>query len=335
MSRIAKTALRVAIFALTMAVLCAFIVQAVTRPIAGESHPYSAIFTDANGLKTGDDVRMFGVAVGKVRSIELRGDRAVVGFSALADRHLYDNTTVAVRYQNLTGQRYLDIQQPEHPGLALPSGTTISTEHTIPSFDITTLFNGMEPVLAELSPSALNQFSESMLALIQGNGTGVGPALDAIAKLSDYVSSRQVVISALITNLKQISDAIGGRSPELITLITQVKDIFTTLQEKFDGVVDFALTAPSVLAPLDSLMNTLGLTQKQNPDFDSLIRAQFPDPQLAVDTLGRLPSLLQALRSVIPSTGAGVELACSKGSASAPPPIRLLIAGQRISICNG
>lgn len=334
MNRTSKNTVRVSAFAAMMVVLCFFIVQAINRPVGGEAYKYQAVFTDANGLKTGDDVRMFGVAVGKVRSLELRGDQALVGFTTVSDRALYTNTEFAVRYQNLTGQRYLDIRQPERPEHVLPNGATIGTERTIPSFDITTLFNGLAPVLAELSPSALNQFAESVLALIQGESTGIGPALDSIAKLSDFVSDRQMVISTLVSNLSQISHAIGGRSSELITLITQIKEVFSTLQEKFEGVVDFALTAPSVLAPVNSLMITLGLTENQNPDFDALIRALLPDPQQAVDVLGRLPGLLQSVQSQT-SGRAGIELTCSKGDAPAPPPIRILLAGQRISLCNG
>lgn len=334
MNSISKVALRVTLFAVAMALLLAFVVQAIERPVAGETRSYTAVFTDANGLKTGDDVRMYGVQVGKVATIGLDSNRATVGLTVQQGMAVYDSSKLAIRYQNLTGQRYVDIQQPPHPGAELRAGTTIGVDQTIPSFDITALFNGLQPVLAEFSASAVNQFAESMLAVIEGNGTGIGPALDAIEKLSRYVTDRQVVISTLVANLKLISDQMGGRSSQLIALIDGMTGVFAALQEKFDGVVDYALTAPPVLRPINDLLATVGLTPNTNPDLDADIRLLFPDPDQAVEALSRFPALLQSLSALIPDTGPGVNLSCSAGAAPVPQPLQVLIAGQRISICK-
>ena len=50
----------------------------------------------------------------------------------------------------------------------------------MPSFDVTTLFNGLEPVLRQLSPEELNKFTGSLYAVLEGTGNGIGPALAAI-----------------------------------------------------------------------------------------------------------------------------------------------------------
>ncbi|NMN98898.1 MlaD family protein [Antrihabitans stalactiti] len=334
MKSLISVGVKLTLFVAVIAVLLTFIIAAIKRPVSGDTHSYTAMFTDANGLKTGDDVRMYGVQVGKVQTINLDDNHARVGLTVQEGRSVYETSHLAIRYQNLTGQRYIDIQQPPQPGTELAAGATIGTESTIPSFDITGLFNGLEPVLADFSPSALNQFTESLLAVIEGNGTGIGPALDAIETLSTYVSDRQTVISALVANLKQISDQIGGRSPQLVTLIDGITQVFITLQQNFDGVVDFAMTAPPVLAPLNSLLATLGLTPDTNPDLDHIVGLLFPDPDQAVEVLGTLPTLLQSLNALVPDTGPGVNLTCSNGNATAPAPLQVLIAGQRISLCN-
>ncbi|AEF39619.1 MlaD family protein [Hoyosella subflava] len=322
------------VFASVMAILLVFIAQAIVRPVSGETHAYTAVFTDANGLRPGDDVRMYGVQVGKVREIRLEGYHASVGFTLQQDRLLYDTSNLAIRYQNLTGQRYIDIQQPSKPGTQTSPGTSIPPTRTTPSFDITALFNGLEPVLAEFSPNAFNHFAENLLAVIEGNDSGIGPALEAIETLSAYAVDRQTVISVLVSNLKHISDQIDGRSPQLLVLIDGIRDVFITLQENFDGVVDFAMTAPPVLAPLNSLLATLGLTPGANPDLDAVIPLLFPEPGSAVEVLDRVPTLVQSINALLPDPGTGVELTCSAGSASAPDPLHVLISGHRISICR-
>ncbi|WP_431965498.1 MCE family protein [Nocardia sp. bgisy134] len=329
---------RLGLFAAAMVVLLAVVVQAITRPVDGETGSYTAEFTDVSGLKTGDDVRMFGVSVGKVAEIERAGNNARVTFTVQRDRPVYDASVIAIRYQSLTGQRYVDVRQPDRPGTPLPPGAAFGVSSTVPSFDITQLFNGLQPVIAEFSPGALNQFTESVLAVIEGNGSGIGPALDAIEKLSRYTSDRQAVIATIVANLHAISTQVGGRSPHLATLLEGIADVFSAFRVKLDGLLDFAAVAPSAMGPLNSLMETLGFTEASNPDLMTDLRLLFPDPQAALDALGRLPGLLQALSAALPpAPGAAgpVPMSCSKGSVALPQVLSVLVAGQRIAICNG
>jgi phospholipid/cholesterol/gamma-HCH transport system substrate-binding protein len=332
---LAGVLVRLSVFAAVILVLLAVIVQAISRPVSGDSDAFTAIFTDVSGLKAGDDVRMYGVAVGKVARISITGDHAAVRFTVRRSHPLDRGSTVAIRYQSLTGQRYVDVARPATPGAPLPAGATIGLDHTVGSFDITALFNGLEPVLAELSPDSLNRFTDSMLAVIQGDGAGVGPALDAIGKLSDYVGDRQTVISTILRNLREIADQIGGRSGHLASLLAGLTDVLSALQEKVDGVIDLTTVGPSVLAPFNSLLETLGLTPRQNPDLEHDLRLLFPDPKAAVDLLGRLPGLLQAIDSLLPPAGPTPDLSlrCPKGPAQVPAYVDVLIAGQRIAVC--
>ncbi|QIS04338.1 MCE family protein [Nocardia brasiliensis] len=327
--------IRLALFTALIGALLAGIVLVIQRPVNGRTDSFDAVFTDASGLRQNDDVRMFGVAVGKVTGIELDGVQARVRFSLHKDRPLYRSSTLAIRYQNLTGQRYLDIRQPGAAGTRVRPGATIGVEQTIPSFDITALFNGMEPVLAEFSPDALNQFMRNAIAVIEGDGTKVGVTLDAIQKLSGYVTDRQAVISVLLRNFERVADQLGGKSPETATLIKGISEVFVNLQKQLEGLMDFVDVAPSVLGPLNSLLARLGFTEPENPDLQDALRRLFPDPQATVDFLNMLPGLLQSLIATIPSRDNHVDMTCAGGKAEVPAPLAVLIAGQRVSICNG
>ncbi|MEV0294650.1 MlaD family protein [Nocardia sp. NPDC050710] len=327
-------ALRLLLFAGVMVVVLALVLTAITRPVAGDTEAHDALFTDANGLKVGDDVRMYGVQVGKVEGIALDGVTAKVRLTVTTSTPIYDNSTLAIRYQNLTGQRYIDLQQQPNPGIRLAAGAAVGAEMTIPSFDVTSLFNGLKPVLATMSPESVNQFTESMLAVIEGDGSGLGPAMAAIDQLSKYVGDRQQVIAALVRNMSDLSDRVGGRVHYLVPLLARLSDIFQSLQANIGGLAQFAMTAPSVLGPLDRLLGTLGLSQDSGADTDGLIRQLFPNPQEAVEVFGRLPGLLDSVDNALPRTAAGWKPECSKGAAEVPAPVRVLIAGQRVAICQ-
>ncbi|WP_245721800.1 hypothetical protein [Nocardia crassostreae] len=139
----------------------------------------------------------------------------------------------------------------------------------------------------------------------------------------------------LLRNLATISDQIGGRAPQAATLLKGISDVFVALQEKFDGLLDLADIAPSVLGGLNSLLATFGFTRPGNPDLEADLRLAFPDPQAAIDTLNRLPALLQSLIALIPTRDHGAEATCSRGQAEVPGVLSVLFAGQQVSICNG
>ncbi|MQY25922.1 MlaD family protein [Nocardia aurantia] len=327
-------ALRISIAVLAMTLALIGVFRVVERPVAGRADTYTAMFTDANGLRAGDDVRLYGVQVGKVEVVALSGTLARVRFTVARGRPLFVDTKIAIRYQNLTGFRYLDIQQPDRPGPRRDPKAVFDTAATVPAFDITLLFKGLQPVLAQLSPDDLNRFGTSLLAVVQGDGTGLGPALGAIDTLSRYASDRQAVLSTLVANLGTVSDHLGGRSGDAMKLLANLTNLFTAITEKLPGLVDFAVAIPPVLQPLRDILTVLGVSGDRDRDLDALLHRSFPDTRQAATVFARLPGLLQAITATLPPTGPDAAMTCSHGIAVAPAPIQLLIAGQRITLCH-
>lgn len=324
--------LRVALATVLMGIVLVGVLRVIERPVDGETHTYTALFTDANGLRTGDDVRLYGVQVGKVRAVELDGALARVRFTVLRERTVYTGTTIAIRYQNLTGFRYLEIRQPAELGDRRDPAAVFGTAETVPDFDITRLFKGLQPVLAQLSPDDLNRFATSILAVVEGDGTGLGQAMAAIDTLSRHASDRQAVLSTLVANLAQVADHLGGKSGNAMTLLTNLTNLFITITEKLPGLVDFAVGIPAVLQPLRSMLTVLGVTGEPGRDLDAALRRAFPDPVDAVAAFDDLPGLIQAMAQAVPATGPG--LVCSHGATQAPEPLRVLLAGQGVVLCH-
>ena len=104
-------------FMVLAVVLTVLIYSTLQRGVVGSTSDYSANFSDASGLKVGDDVRIAGVRVGRVDKIELKHDNnstppdyATVDFQIEKDQKIFKNTKALVRYQNLIGQRYVALE---------------------------------------------------------------------------------------------------------------------------------------------------------------------------------------------------------------------------------
>ena len=192
---------------------------------------YLARFTDVSGLLVGDDVRIAGVRVGSVDSIELVDRRfAQVGFSVDARQHLPASATAAVLYRNLLGQRYLSLARGPGPvGQTLPPGGLIPIERTTPPLSLTVLFNGFKPLLVGLDPAQLNQLSWEIVQVLQGQGGTVESLLASTSSLTGDLADRDRVIGEVIMNLNAVLDTVNARDEQLSALILQLQRLVSGL----------------------------------------------------------------------------------------------------------
>lgn len=192
---------------------------------------YLARFTDVSGLLVGDDVRIAGVRVGSVDSIELVDRRfAQVGLRVDAHEQLPMSVTASVLYRNLFGQRYLALARGPGPvGQNLPPGGLIPIEHTKPPLNLTVLFNGFKPLLAGLDPAQLNQLSWEIVQVLQGQGGTVDSLLASTSSLTRDIADRDRVIGDLIANLNAVLDTVNTRDEQLSALILQLQRLVSGL----------------------------------------------------------------------------------------------------------
>ena len=182
---------------------------------------YSALFTNASGLRTGEFVRAAGVEVGKVSKVTLiDGDRRVlVDFTVDSSLSLDQATAASVRYLNLIGDRYLELKRGDSGRLLAP-GATIPLEHTQPALDLDALIGGFRPLFKALDPDKVNKIAQSIITVFQGQGATISDILDQTTSLTTTLADRDRAIGEIINNLNTV-------------LATTVKH-----EKEFDGTVD-------------------------------------------------------------------------------------------------
>ena len=215
-------------FALVVAVATTVLALTIANAQGGARTAYSATFTDASGLLPGDDVRIAGVVVGSVDDVAIVDRRlARVGFSV--GQALPASVTAAIRYKNLIGQRFLALGQGAGvPGVLAPGGT-IPTARTTPPLDLTTLFNGFQPLFAALDPEQVNRLSMEIVQVLQGEGGTVESLLASTASLTGAIADRDQVIGQVIDNLNQVLGTVNARDDQLSALIVTLRQLVSGL----------------------------------------------------------------------------------------------------------
>lgn len=325
------TILKLVVAAVVSAILCGLVINAMRSPVDGPTRTFTAEFSDVSGLGSNGDIRTRGVRIGKVESIDLerRGGNTIaeVRFTMEEPYELTDTTTLSVKYQNLTGVRYIDADFGEQRGASVEH---LDLGSTHPSFDITELFNGLQPVLATMSTEDINRFTENALALLQGDGGGLRPMMDDAQKLADLATDREQVISTLADNLARISDSMGGRSDGVVEFLRSVSFPIGKAMTVLDEFPKTASYGPQFLTPIKRLLDAYGLRPGAN--VDEMVTTAFASLEEAADAIRLLPPAAAGLQ--LPAgapAGSGPE--CTHGVAQLPTDVQVLLNGSEVVVC--
>jgi phospholipid/cholesterol/gamma-HCH transport system substrate-binding protein len=315
-------------------VIFVLIVNVLRQPVATETRSYEAEFTDVSGLHIDADVRVRGVRVGKVKGMRLvrKAGHSIAVVELSLDKHyaVVPATRLAIKYQALTGLRYLDIADPSQRATGADVVTRIPLSMTQPSFDITTLFNGLQPVLATLSPNDIDTFTENAASFLQGDGGGLGPMLDSIHKLTEFVADRQQVVATLMSNLSAIADVFGGHSKDFLQILDWLNRPLDGALSVLDEFRKSELYGPKFMSAVVRLLEKAGFVAGKT-DIDKGIDRAITVFDDYTDAFKRVPVFWD---NVEPPAEPGTPLPCSRGRAQLPESMDVLLNGQRVILCN-
>ncbi len=238
------------------------------RNVSGPTNTYSAVFSNVSGLTEGDDVRIAGVRVGRVDTIALTGTQATVTFRVQRNQTLYTNTIASVTYQNIIGQRYLGLMKGPGDQRLLPGGAQIPQERTNPSFDISYLLNGFEPLFTELDPQQVDNLTNAIVQAFQGDQTSVLTLTTQASTLAATLAGPDQVLGELISNLDNLMSTIAGQSANLESLLQQSQSVMTTLSQRREELIASLGSITVTVARLGQIASAI------TPDLQQLLQRE-------------------------------------------------------------
>jgi phospholipid/cholesterol/gamma-HCH transport system substrate-binding protein len=231
------TLIKVTIFSVVMILVAAGLVVIFGQFRFASSNSYHAIFTNATRLKGGNKVRIAGVNVGSVNAVKLRPDNTVeVDFSTDKKYQMYTTTRALIRYENLVGDRYLEITS--GPGVLrkIPAGGTIDLQHTEPALDLDALLGGLRPVLKGLDGDKINKVSSAVIELLQGQGGALSDLLSNTGSFTQTLADRYQVVSDVIHNLNTVLATVDAKSAQFDAAVDQLQKLVSGLAQGRDAI---------------------------------------------------------------------------------------------------
>ena len=234
-----KQLIRFAAFSTLTLGLTAWIGLRIAQYEGGDKYELQATFDDVTGLFPGDDVKLTGVQVGKIKSIRVEEGRAVVRFQIDEAIDLPADSQVAVRWRNLIGQRYLYLYEGTATDLLPKDGSAVVGNATGVT-DITGLVNTLGPLFTAVDPEKVNDLFTTLVDALEGNGDNLDSLLVNLNTVVATLAERDATLQQLLGDYRTITDQLASRDHQIETMIDNLVLLSQTFADN-TALVDEAL----------------------------------------------------------------------------------------------
>lgn len=226
---------------------------------------YAAELTDAQSIKAGDQVRVAGITVGSVRSLELGHKRVRMTFTVNRDIELGDRTTLQVRMLTVVGGHYLAV----FPAGEKPLGdTTIPADRVQLPFSLVQTLQDSTAPLSRVDGDTLRENFAAMRDALAGSPDGLRRMESAMSDFVSILDRQKTEISRSLTVVDEYLTAIDNSRALLGTLVRQVglletaglnkkAEIAEALRILGELLARIAAVEPAWRAQLQPLVDTL------------------------------------------------------------------------------
>ncbi|MFH8220586.1 MCE family protein [Streptomyces sp. NPDC018057] len=211
-----------------------------------------------NEMHLGAEVKLRGVVVGEVRSIEPTGHGARLTLAlrpgALGD--IPSDVSAQMLPTTLFGARFVALVPPAHPsGTPLAAGATIPQDRSANAVELQQVLDNVLPMLTAVQPQKLSATLSAVSQALQGRGAKLG---DTLTQLDAHLKKFNPDLPALNRDLKElvkVSQVYADAAPDIVTALT-----------------DFTTTTGTLAEKDADLAGTLGATTRTAEDLTSFLR---------------------------------------------------------------
>ncbi|KIA66607.1 MlaD family protein [Nocardia vulneris] len=245
---------------------------------------YTADLAEAQSVQVGDDIRVAGISVGTVKSLELQPDRVTMRFTVDSEVFVGDQSTLDVRMLTIVGGNYVAL----FPSGSKPLGSKhIPTDRVRLPYSLVQTFQDAAEPLRKIDGDTLRRNLAALGTSVAQAPDTLRTTLDSLNSFVDDLNRQHVMISKAIANADEYTTMYDGAKSSLGRLVQA-----TNLLE------DLVLSKRAELSEAIRLLNqVLGKAAAIAPAY----AAAKPKLQELFDVLPRMEELLNRLDPVVGS----------------------------------
>jgi phospholipid/cholesterol/gamma-HCH transport system substrate-binding protein len=284
------------ILVVLLATLSAFFLDSL--PFIGAGSTYHAEFTEAAGLKPANEVRIAGVKVGKVKSVELDGDHVDVAFK-VSDAWVGNETSASIQIKTILGQKYLALD-PRGSDTLNPSDV-IPLDRTTSPYDVIEAFSAAAQTVGDIDSDQLAQSMVTLSQAFEGTPTEIRASLDGVSRLSQTIASRDQELQKLFDATGKTTKVLADRNAEFNRLISDaglllgelnsrqqsISQLLTGTQRLSQQLTGLVRDNEAAIGPaLEQLDGVVEILKANNENLDKAMKLYEPFVRLYTNVVG-------------------------------------------------
>jgi phospholipid/cholesterol/gamma-HCH transport system substrate-binding protein len=232
-------------------------------PLKPKGYRFQTTFDEATQLAKEADVRISGVPVGKVKTIEPdKASGRTVAIIEMESRYapLPSDSKAILRQKTLLGETYVELTPGSKDAPPVPEEGTLKASQVSKTVELDEILRAFDPPTRR----AFQSWMQDQAQAIDGYGRDVndalgnlGPFAEDAAVLVDILNRQEGAVQRLISNTGVVFEALTERRGQLRSMIQNANRVFATtaardreLQESFVALPTFADESRLTLARL-------------------------------------------------------------------------------------
>lgn len=283
-------------------------------PFRAKSYEVKIPFNEATQLAEQSDVRISGVNVGKVQSIDLSPNgKQALATVAIDDQYapLPTSTRAILRTKTLLGETYVELTPGSRHAPELADGATLPEANVAESVQLDEIFRTFNAQTRH----AFQEWMQESAVAINGQGQslsyafgGLEPTFAEFDKLFRVLSSQQLAVAQLFRNGATTFRSLRGREGQLAGLVRSSNAVFQTTARRDRDIEALFRAFPTFL---DESKLTVGRLKDFSLKADPLMRQLVPAAEQLSPTLVSLGKLAPESKAFFEGLGPVIKRAPS------------------------
>lgn len=191
----------------------------------------TAFFPTAIGLYAGNDVRVLGVKMGRVESVEPQGDVVKVEMSYDRSIRIPADAAAVIVAPSLVSDRFVQLTPAYTGGPVLEDEARIDRERTAVPLEVDDLYATTNELSRALGPQgankegSLSRFLTTVAKNLRGNGDNFNETVTQLGRLSKTLSGNKDDLFSTITNLAEFSTTLANSESDVRLFQRQLADV--------------------------------------------------------------------------------------------------------------
>ncbi|WP_372341206.1 MCE family protein [Streptomyces sp. CC224E] len=221
-------------------------------PLIGDGDTYSAAVSEAGGLKSGDEVRIAGVKVGKVKDVDLDGAHVRVTFAIKGDPHFGTRTGASIRVRTILGAKYLALY-PKGPGQLAP-GSEIPLARTTAAYDVVEAFSDLTRTTEKVDTRHLAKALNTLSATFEDSPDEVRASVEGLSRISRTVASRDKELRTLLDHANGVTGVLAEHTDDFTALLKDGDLLFKEITKRREAIHALLKTSAALGQQLSGLV---------------------------------------------------------------------------------